>query len=347
MTSTRQKKSHSSNEFFQQSETEKYQAAQLLTFVLQGNADQAKKIFTENPKLLFIEATAKDYAAGIDDKNKKIVPRVIKTTPLRAMAGAGDVWMLEDAVDILAQYTDKNTGESGIALAKTQLALQFPNGFDYPPCTYNFSPLMDAIKKENNIRSRKPSEQIIALLEKFRTDFLPTKITSQDTGHHFNLNLLIAALSMHAAYDSSSDSSDIDIIAVYELEQASLIWCQLYGYFQRLVAANDAQASCQGFVKINDGEPLQRTFNLEKSTNINYYPLEDRPYIVGKYRLGLAFAINSLPSYGGVRTKDCYRVIHSSKKLKDDLKKYMTLKCEKWKKIWEKLNHTHTVSLKK
>lgn len=39
----------------------------LLSYVLQCNAEAAKKMYTANLRLLFIEATTKEYAAGLDE----------------------------------------------------------------------------------------------------------------------------------------------------------------------------------------------------------------------------------------------------------------------------------------
>src|SRR4029079_14466091 len=80
--------------FFQQ-DLAKRDAQRLLTYVLQGDARKAKKMYEANPQLLFLEATAKDYAAGLDEHGKP-VPRIVSDSPFKAAARAGDIWMLQE-----------------------------------------------------------------------------------------------------------------------------------------------------------------------------------------------------------------------------------------------------------
>lgn len=97
------------NSFFQP-ELDQRAAQQLLSLVLkptEENVKKAKKMYTANPRLLFIEATAYEYAAGLDDQLKN-VHRTVKASPIRAMAGAGDRWLLKEVIetDEFKQYVD-------------------------------------------------------------------------------------------------------------------------------------------------------------------------------------------------------------------------------------------------
>ena len=110
--------------------------------MLQGIAEKAKEMYAANPRLLFIEASAQDYAAGIDE-NDYAVYRTIVASPYRAALGAGDVGILKDMAHYFDQVIDKVSGKTGHQLAVEQLIEQFPNGIDYPPSTYDFSKLVN------------------------------------------------------------------------------------------------------------------------------------------------------------------------------------------------------------
>src|SRR5690348_11338790 len=64
---------------FFQADLDKSEAQRLLTYVLQGNAKEAKKMYEANPRLLFIEATAQEYAAGIDEDGKPVYREVTES----------------------------------------------------------------------------------------------------------------------------------------------------------------------------------------------------------------------------------------------------------------------------
>src|SRR3990167_11139108 len=134
-------------------------AKQLLTYVLQGNAVRSKEMYTANPGLLFIEAEAMEWASGFEKETDDPVRRGVQLSPLRAMAAAGDQWMLKDALDVLANYIDKETRQLGSSLAGEQIKQHFPNGFDYPPSTYDFSPLITTITNDQQlIQTGNPSD---------------------------------------------------------------------------------------------------------------------------------------------------------------------------------------------
>ena len=172
-----------------QPELDKQAAQQLLSLVLkptQENLEKAKKMWTANPRLLFIEATAEEYAAGLDE-NLKNVHRKVKASPIRAMAGAGDIWLLKEVIetDEFKKYVDPASNKSAYELAAAEMKKQFPNGFNFPPSTYDFDPLIDAITNDQSLfNNNAPSDVTKALIAQFRKDFLPdTAITKIGRAH--------------------------------------------------------------------------------------------------------------------------------------------------------------------
>lgn len=257
-------------------------AQQLLTYVIHGDVKNAQKMYIANPRLLFIESTAKEYAAGIDEEgNSTHCHRIVRVTPLRAMAGCGDIWMLEALLDSdeLKQYVDIATNKSGMALAAEQILQQFPNGFDYPLSTYHFKPIIDAIINDQQlIQSGIPSEALHQLLVQFRKDFMPGLVTS---GHFFNLNELVRAFEL---FDENRP---------WEIKQGSLFWREIIGYLERLVTGIDAQVISQGILHVIEAQNPARCFdvtqNFVRKVNVSYFPLDLNPTL----RLGLSGAVDS------------------------------------------------------
>lgn len=253
-------------------------ARSLLTYVVQGEAEKAKKLYMKKPKFLFIESTTQEYAAGIDEKGNA-VHRVVKTSPFCAMAGCGDIWMLQDEelLNVLAAYTDES-GKSGLELAKEALAKHFPDGFDYPASTYNFKPLIDAITQDQRlIQTDILDDTTELLLTKFRNDFMPALVTN---GHFFNLNDLVKTFEL---YIQNEDR--------WHPNQSFVFWCQVAGYLERLVTAVDAQVLSQGISNIDIERDIKRTFSLlsYREENITYFPLDSDHWD----RLGISFGVLS------------------------------------------------------
>jgi hypothetical protein len=225
------------------------QAKQLLLHVLQGDAANAEKMFTINPELLFIEATASEYAAGIDEAGNA-VHRIVRASPYRAALGAGDKDLLtkmEVHFDKVGNFgtTHNPQSKTGWEMAKVQFYEQFPNGIvDYPESAYyaKFNALAAAITADLVLRQtqdyipaivKNPSETTKSLLVQLRNDFLPKEAVT--SGHHFNLNHLLKAFEVYNAHWDK-----------WNWNQRSLFWCQVIGYVERLVPAVDAQAFCMG-----------------------------------------------------------------------------------------------------
>ncbi|MGQ3890580.1 hypothetical protein [Legionella sp. CNM-4043-24] len=261
---------------FQQADDREYQPKKLLAYVLQGNAESAKKIYSGNPGLLLTEATAEEYAAGINE-NGKAVKRIISASPLRAMLGAGDIWMLEDALTALIQKNDKDY----LRLASDEFEKQFPHGFDYPKSSYDFSVLANAITEDTGlVATGKQSAAINAILFEFRKKFMPDVVSC---GHHFNLNELIAACNVYEDYWPR-----------WTTNQRSLYWSHVIGYLCRLVTAVDAQILSQGIERLvvqrrTPTRCFELLFDLVTRETINYFPLDTNL----SCRMGEHFAITS------------------------------------------------------
>src|SRR5690349_9776954 len=70
------------------------EAKQLLKYVLEGKAENARKMYTANPKLLFMNVSVDNYQVGLNADDTTLPQKYSSvTTPFRAMAGCGDVWM--------------------------------------------------------------------------------------------------------------------------------------------------------------------------------------------------------------------------------------------------------------
>lgn len=254
-------------------------AEELLTHVLKGDAAKAKAMYMANPALLFIEVKGTEWASGFVKETDIPVHRTVQMSPLRAMAAAGDQWMLKEALQVLESYIDQDTKRSGTSLAAEQIQQQFPNGFNYPPSTYDFSPLVTAISNDQQlIATGNPSEATKILIEKFRTDFMPGVVKS---GYLFNLNDLIKALEL---YDQNYDPWDGN--------QLRFFWCQVVGFLERLVPAVFAQAVSQGITNVLEGKPFQRTLsfhNYVTNKPVSFFPLDADLTC----RLGLGFGVDS------------------------------------------------------
>lgn len=161
----------------------------LLTAVMQGKRDEANKLYTNNPNLLFIEVEARDP-----------IGRTVTTSPLRAMAASGNITMLRETMPVLEDknFIDPKTGESksGKMLANEQLEQQFPNGFVYPPSQCDFIPLVNAITNDNDlIQNGFPNAETDALLTQIKKELMPS--TAAETGHLINLNELKQAYEVY------------------------------------------------------------------------------------------------------------------------------------------------------
>ena len=249
-------------------------AKQLLIDVLQGNEAAVLKTAKTNPSLFFIQATAQDYAMDLEGNC-----RTIKDwSPYQAMFGTGDKDMFLDNEDkpteikkCLDAYLDKTNGH---AMAASQELEKFPNGFDYPPSTYDFDPIVAAITHDQQlIQTGKPSKDTLALLMEFRAAYKPGVVT---VGHHFNMNDFIKANEVYETNWNPWNGKQLDFFDVYFI-----------GCLDRLITAPYLQRACQGLQK-----PLTRSFEVK-----NY--VTDKKIVVVPLdsdlscRLGEGFVIDS------------------------------------------------------
>ena len=265
-------------------ELEHRAAATLLAYVLQGNATKAKAMYTVNPRLLFIETIAEDYAAGIDEQGNAVHRRIV-STPYGAMLGAGDIWMLAEIPTYYFNLViDQENGKTFRQLAAEQFSQQFPHGVDYPPSTYDFSLLVETITNDQLlIQTGEASSATKEILAQFRKDFMPGTVRE---GHHFNVNELIKAYELYHKNEEQ-----------WNKKQIALFACQVIGYLERLVSAVDAQALSQGIPHIVvRSQSVERSFKLLnpyknlRHREMSYFPLDANP----KCRLGLNFLVDSL-----------------------------------------------------
>ena len=234
-----------------------------------------------NPRIMFIEVTdeVEEYAAGITtrineagiEEHVAVHRRVKGLSPFRAALGAGDEGIYKDMATYFDKVVDIEGNPIGHTRAAQQFNEQFPDGFDYPPCTYDFSVLATAITADQVLHQdhnptvvKNPSESTKALLAQFRNDFLPKEAVT--SGHHFNLNHLLKAFEVYNAHWHQWNGN-----------QCSLFWCQVIGYLERLVPAVDAQAFCQGlYYFLEQKQPAARGFKVESwdtSPEAPYFPL--------------------------------------------------------------------------
>lgn len=272
-------------------------ANRLLSYVLQSNVAEVVKMVSERPQLLFIEATAEEWASGFIKKTDEPVHRVVQLSPLQAMFAAGDTQLIDSIRPELTCYKDNKNGTRGFALAYEQLTLQFPNGLEYPKSCYDFESLMNVIiEDEQLIETGEPSPSTITAIEQFRKDFLPGVVKN---GHLFNIKELLKALSIYARYATSYHSHHhLDAIQnepPLKSEQLDIFWREVVGYLERLIPAVYAKYICNGTKRKHDNVVYTRLLNETmllnhesiNSTKMTYFPLDTDP----DGRLGLDFGV--------------------------------------------------------
>lgn len=264
-----------------QPEIDQRAANLLLKYVLQRKVTQAKAMFKLSPKLLFIEGIANDYAAGFD-QNNITVHRVVIASPYKAALGAGDLWMLEQMAVHFNQVTN------GLEIAKKQLKEQFPHGFSYPKSTYDFTDLVNTIKRDRDLATTHiPSAATESTLKRFRNDFMPSIV---NVGHHFNLNDLIAAYKIGKNTCWETNCYD------WGKNKFSIFWVQVINYLNRMLSAAHAQEWIA-----NSDFKLRCTMDSPcKNNNIFYFPLDQNP----SFRLGHDFGVYATDSYQGTALVD-------------------------------------------
>ena len=146
--------------------------ALLLSYIVHGEQEKAKKMIELNPRLLMMHGSAKDYSGNT----------IKDVTPFELAFGADDIEMCQ----MMMPYLDSLPG--GRRGVLKQIQLRFPKSEEE---FYDFSPLNAAITNNN----------AEAALKKFREDFKPRVIKK---GKHFNPKLLLAAIDQYSLGDSYS-----------------------------------------------------------------------------------------------------------------------------------------------
>lgn len=269
-------------------------ANELLSHVLCGNLDKVIQMVEERPELLFIEATAQEWASGFEKETDAPVHRIVQLSPLQAMAAAGDENMLDLTLRIICGYIDKSTQKYGLVIAVEQLDQLFPNGFSYPESRYDFNKLDKLVTEDEQlITTGIPNGDTITAIEQFRKDFMPGVVKS---GYLFNMNELIKALSIYRDYAFEYDYRlGTQCKPLWNKAQLEYFWCNVVGYLERLVTAVFAQRICNGLNTVNDEKGrFERKMTLRfeeknKTTERGYFPLSADP----GQRLGIDIAVAS------------------------------------------------------
>lgn len=260
------------------------EASNLLTAVVRGDAKVARACFIASPALLFVQSSAEEFARGLEASRG----RMIHATPLGAMLGAGDLWMFEEAMEVL--YQTKN--DALLLQALLAIEKQFPQGFEYPPSVFDFETLACTLTADTQLaETGKIGEATQARLSDFNTRFTPADVYE---GYHFNLNELKAACDIYSDYWDR-----------WHEHQRRVYWIQVIGALSRLVSAVDAQILSGGIRKVvEEGKAPCRSFALTISPSVDangvYFPLDTEL----DCRMGEHFAITSYFSGWGFRITD-------------------------------------------
>lgn len=246
----------------------------LMHFVLQGEPEKARDIYRIAPNLLFMPVTATDLGSSLNADFEPVY-RIINSSPLRAMAGGSDVWMLDDVLKTIPHYKDLITRE---------VQAQFCNGFECPQATFDYTRLVNAITSDKQLkRTRIPNQNTIAALIEFKLAFLPDQnTTNQTVGHHFNMNEYERAWQVYRTNEQDWCGN-----------QCSLFCKRVLGLFQGLFSASDGQALVQNPNEVDapDGEhSLIRKLTFRRPyEKFQSRSLFDRS---GDYQLGHDFAFD-------------------------------------------------------
>lgn len=255
----------------------KIQAKELLEYVLFPNTLNVTKIIMlaqTRPQLFFIKATAEDQTKDLKGNRRTIED----WSPYQAIFGTNDNDLLAEIKPHLDAYL--NTLSNGQRMADAQINEKFPDGLNFPPGTFNFNPLADAINNDKQLKETgNPSPATFDLLMEFQQAFTPGTVI---TGHHFNMNELINA---DRSYDQHYDARN--------LEQLRFFSKHVIGFLQRLKTGPYQLADITGLknlVVVQHKKSLNRDFGVINVSQI--VPLDSDP----DCRLGEHYVIDS---YGG------------------------------------------------
>jgi hypothetical protein len=242
----------------------------LLTAVVCGNEDLARKIVTSRPELLLDSS-----ATAADLSGKKIT----NLTPLQALICAGDVDMVQMIKEVLQHKL-----QVGITLSfnpeleiQRQIATIYPNGdinaieAEQMATAQEFKTSMlrdifaainaDAattalVKFELDNPGQYTGSELNAALHNFRTQFATTANSEQIFNPFYLLKAFEFYDEQYNNFNGNADSAD-------QWNRRSIFWCQIIGYIQRHLPACLLQAFAQGIYYITEtNEKLKRDFKF-------------------------------------------------------------------------------------
>ena len=152
------------------------------------------------PKLFFKKASAMDFTMDLEG-NRRLVK---DWSAYQALFGTGNINLLNAIESELNDYL--STLVNGREFAFHQIIEKFPHGFEFSQSTYDFSALIEAISKDDDLRKgysglstdcHKPAQHTLNLIMDFRKAFKPEVV---EIGHHFNVNELINAYKIHTQF---------------------------------------------------------------------------------------------------------------------------------------------------
>lgn len=278
----------------------------LLIDVLQGNIPKVVAVARQYPEFFFIKVTAEAPATSLEGDH----PIIRGWSPYQAMFGTDNPKMLQAVKPYLDAYLENlkllpvgyEHLQSGFELAAAQEQEKFPDGFDKPPCTPEFTQLAtnlaEAITKDEQLRinRRNPKAETIDAMNNLRKYFKPGVV---EMGYHFNLNNLIK---LHEISDRYWDENK------WNWEQTKFFDVDAIGSTQRLMTAWQLYVSCKGIKNYLDQpvQSLEQVQLLEPSFEIMNYVTNKKVTIVPfsgedlSCRLGSGFLIDSYSGGGRV-----------------------------------------------
>ena len=242
----------------------RHAAKKLLDCLLNGTKKDTAKVIAEakmHPQLFFIKVTT--YSPAMDlEGNRRLMK---EWSPFQALFL--DHPMLELVRPELDAYLHKL--KDGYKIAKEQIEEKFPDGFDFPESTYDFSILSAAIAQDERLLlTDKPNLTTLAALKQFRKDFKPGVVTM---GHPFNMNDLIKA---YKTYDTN-------ILQRWEPAHLRFFGKCVIGFLERFMTGFYLMSVCQGIKYLQNGQPFERTVEVKD------YIHEDEVVVVNGERKNL------------------------------------------------------------
>jgi hypothetical protein len=238
----------------------------LLTAVVSGNEDLARKIVKFHPELL------RDASASATDLSGKEIKNL---TPLQAAICAGDIDMVQMIKEVLLQKLHRGIKLSFVPTLEIQRQLTtiYPEGIDANETaqmstaqafkTSTLVTILNTINAATDLQvafeldtpGQHTDSPLNASLHNFRAQFAATANQEQI----FNPFYLLKAFEF---YDEQFDNFNGN--ANEQWNRRFIFWCQIIGYIQRHLPACYLQAFAQGIYYINENdEKLKRDFEFK------------------------------------------------------------------------------------